>query len=110
MTSPIHSTLPVRARVARHLAQATKGATGQPLDNPARDVWIQETALSTALNTSYIADQISLFGIVVGIALLLSGFGFAILAIGGALRNPESAVKAVMTRRAGTHTPAATGV
>ena len=91
-------------------AQATKGAGGQPLDNPARDVWIQETALSTALNTSYMAEQISLFGIVVGIALLLSGFGFAILAIGGALRNPESAVKAVLTHRPAAHRPAATGV
>jgi hypothetical protein len=91
-------------------AQATKGAGGQPLDNPARDVWIQETALSTALNTSYMAEQISLFGIVVGIALLLSGFGFAILAIGGALRNPQSAVKTVLTHRPGAHTPAATGV
>ena len=91
-------------------AQATKGPGGQPLDNPARDVWIQETALSTALNTSYMAEQISLFGIVVGIALLLSGFGFAILAVGGALRNPESAVKAVLTHRPGAHTPAATSV
>ena len=90
-------------------AQATKGPGGQPLDNPARDVWIQETALTTALNTSYMADQISLFGIVVGIALLLSGFGFAILAIGGALRNPESAVKAVLARRTAAHTPV-TGV
>ena len=92
------------------LAQATKGSNGQPLDNPARNVWIQETALSTALNTSYMADQISLFGIVVGIALLLSGFGFAILAIGGALRNPDSALKAVQARRTVAHTPAATGV
>ncbi len=90
-------------------AQATKGAGGQPLDNPARDVWIQETALSTALNTSYMADQISLFGIVVGIALLLSGFGFAILAIGGALRNPDSAVKAALARRPAANAPAATG-
>ncbi len=65
---------------------------GQPVDNPARTVWIQETALSTALNTSYMADQISLFGIVVGIALLLSGIGFAILAVGGALRNPDSSL------------------
>jgi hypothetical protein len=36
------------------------------------------------------ASQLGLFGIVVGIALLLSGFGFAILAIGGALRNPQT--------------------
>jgi hypothetical protein len=35
---------------------------------------------------SYMADQLGNFGIVVGIALLLSGFGFVILAVGGALR------------------------
>ncbi len=68
---------------------------GQPVDNPARDVWINETALTTALNTSYMADQISLFGVVVGIALLLAGLGFAILSIGGALRNPDSALKSI---------------
>jgi hypothetical protein len=72
---------------------------GQPVDNPARTVWINETALATALNTSYMADQISLFGIVVGIALLLTGFGFAILAIGGALRTPDSALKLLIPRR-----------
>jgi hypothetical protein len=64
--------------------------TKQPVANGARDVWVTETALSTALNTSYMASQLALFGIVVGIALLLSGFGFAILAIGGALRTGES--------------------
>ena len=66
--------------------------TKQPVQNGARQVWITETALTTALNTSYMADQLGLFGIVVGVALLLSGFGFAILAVGGALRNPETAV------------------
>jgi hypothetical protein len=35
---------------------------------------------------SYLADQLGTFGIVVGIALLLSGIGFVILAVGGALR------------------------
>jgi len=74
-------------------ANALKGPTGKPLENPARNVWIEETALSTALNTSYMASQTALFGIVVGIALLLSGIGFAILAIGGALRNQDTAVK-----------------
>jgi len=53
---------------------------GQPVDNPARDVWINETALATALNTSYMAERLSIFGIVVGIALLLSGIGFLVLA------------------------------
>jgi hypothetical protein len=66
--------------------------TKQPVANGARNVWIDETALTTALNTSYMASQLGLFGIVVGVALLLSGFGFAILAIGGALRNPETAI------------------
>jgi hypothetical protein len=66
---------------------------GKPVDNPARNVWINETALSTALNSSYMADRISLFGVVVGIALLLTGIGFAVLSIGGALRNPESVLR-----------------
>jgi multisubunit Na+/H+ antiporter MnhC subunit len=51
--------------------------------------------LTTALNASYMAAQLGLFAIVVGIALLLSGIGFAILAIGGALRNSETALKSL---------------
>jgi hypothetical protein len=66
--------------------------TKQPVENGARNVWVTETALSTALNTSYMAEQISLFGIAMGVALLLAGIGFAILAIGGALRNPDTAL------------------
>ena len=66
--------------------------TKQPVANGRRDLWVTETALSTALNTSYMAERISLFGIVMGVALLLAGIGFAILAIGGALRNPETAL------------------
>ena len=57
--------------------------THQPISNAARNVWVTETALSTALNTSYMADQLGNFGIVVGVALLLSGIGFLILALGG---------------------------
>lgn len=69
--------------------------TKQPVDNGRRNVWVTETALTTALNTSYMASQLALFGIVIGIALLLTGFGFAILAGLGALRNPETALKFV---------------
>ena len=54
--------------------------TKQPVANGARDLWVTETALTTALNTSYMADKLGLFGIVVGVALLLSGVGFVILA------------------------------
>jgi hypothetical protein len=81
-------------------AAAKKGANGQPVDNPARTVWINETALATALNAGYMADRIALFGIVVGIALLLTGIGFAILAAGGALRNREAPVGALGRRGA----------
>jgi hypothetical protein len=55
-------------------------ATKQPVANGARNLWVTETALTTALNTSYMADRLGLFGIVVGIALLLSGIGFIVLA------------------------------
>ena len=59
---------------------AAKDEEGQPVSNGARNTWITETALATALNVSYMAQQISVFGIVVGIALLLTGIGLVILA------------------------------
>jgi len=65
--------------------------TKQPVENGARNLWVTETALTTALNTSYMAQQLSLFGIVVGVALLLAGIGFGILALGGALESPRAA-------------------
>lgn len=86
---------------------------GKPVENPARNVWIEETALSTALNTSYVASQVGLFGVVVGIALLLSGIGFAVLSVGGALRNPDTALKFLRTpepKSGHGATPAPTGV
>ena len=46
-------------------AQALK-VNGQPQDNGARQVWITETALATALQSSYMASQLALFAIVVG--------------------------------------------
>jgi hypothetical protein len=61
-------------------AAAAKDASGNPISNGARNIWITETALSTALNVSYMAEQISIFSIVVGIALLLTGIGLVILA------------------------------
>lgn len=66
---------------------------GQPQDNAARNVWVTETALSGSLNMAYMAEQTALFGIVVGVALLLSGIGFGVLALGGTLSNAEPALK-----------------
>jgi F0F1-type ATP synthase membrane subunit c/vacuolar-type H+-ATPase subunit K len=90
----------------------TKALTsnGRPVDNAARNLWVTETALTTALNASYMASQTALFGIVVGVALLLSGIGFAILAVGGTLANAEPAVKLFGKRTpktAGTPVPTA---
>ena len=84
---------------------AAKDSTGQPVANAARNIWVTETALTTALNTSYMAAQLSVFGIVVGIALLLTGIGLMVLALavlGG--RFGEEAVKP-----AGITTKVATG-
>jgi hypothetical protein len=75
----------------------TDPATGKPAANGARNVWVTETALSTALNTSYMATQLSLFSLVVGIALILAGIGFVVLAL-AAIRErtttPEASVAA----------------
>jgi uncharacterized membrane protein YidH (DUF202 family) len=54
--------------------------TGQPVENGLRNLWVTETALTNALNTSFFAEQVAMFGIVVGIALVLVGIGLAILA------------------------------
>ena len=80
---------------------ALKDSKGQPVANAARDTWITETALTTALNVSYMAEQLALFGIVVGVALLLAGIGFVVLAIGGTMRNPEPALQLSLHRKAG---------
>jgi hypothetical protein len=71
--------------------EAATTPDGRPVENGLRNLWVTETALATALNMSFMAEQLSLFGIVVGVALLLSGIGFIILALGGALRRREPA-------------------
>jgi hypothetical protein len=72
-------------------AAAQKDADGNPVSNGARNIWVTETALSTALYTSFLAEGTALFGIVVGIALILAGIGFIVLALGGALRRSRTA-------------------
>ena len=55
--------------------------TGEPVANPERNIWVTATALSTALNTAYFAESVSVFAIVMGFALLLTGIGFFVLTI-----------------------------
>jgi hypothetical protein len=78
------------AQLPRYATQDGKGTDdvkaaltnhGQPVNNPLRDLWTQEFALTTALNTSYFAEQVSMFSLVMGIALLLSGVGFLVLTL-----------------------------
>ena len=61
-------------------AAAAKDEGGQPVANGARNTWVTETALTTALNMSYMAERLAVFGLVVGVALLLTGIGLVILA------------------------------
>ncbi|HEY7732425.1 MAG TPA: hypothetical protein VH950_16210 [Gaiellaceae bacterium] len=62
-------------------AAAAKDANGEPIPNGARNIWVTETALTTALNLGYMAEMLSIFSVVVGIALLLTGIGLVILAL-----------------------------
>jgi hypothetical protein len=55
--------------------------TKQPVQNQARQIWVTETALTTALNTAFFAESVATFAIVMGFALLLSGVGFGILTL-----------------------------
>ena len=66
-------------------ALAAKTADGQPVENGLRNLWVTETALTTALNTAFFAERVAVFSIVMGAALLLTGIGFLVLTLGGAL-------------------------
>jgi hypothetical protein len=62
-------------------AAAIDPKSKKPVENPLRNLWVTETALTTALNTAYFAESVSVFAIVMGFALLLTGIGFLILTI-----------------------------
>jgi hypothetical protein len=83
----------VYAQMARYLdkngkptddakAAAIDPKTSKPVENGARNIWVNETALSTALNTSYFAESVALFSVVMGVALLLTGIGLLVLTVG----------------------------
>jgi hypothetical protein len=63
-------------------AAAIDPKTTKPVDNGARNIWINETALSTALNTGYFAENVALFSIIMGFALILTGLGLLVLTLG----------------------------
>ena len=49
-----------------------------------------ETALAGALNMAFLGERVALFGIVMGAALLLTGIGFLVLTLGGAVQHAPS--------------------
>lgn len=57
--------------------RAVRGPDGEPYDHPGHTLWVTQTAMSTALNMSYMAEQVSLFGIAVGAGFLLVGLALA---------------------------------
>ena len=62
-------------------AAAVDAQSGEPQSNPQREIWVTSTALSTALNTSYFAENVANFAIVMGVALLLIGIGFLVVTV-----------------------------
>ena len=76
-------------------AAAKDPKTGQPVANGARNLWVTETALTTALTMAYMGERLAVFGMVMGVALLLTGIGFLVLTLGGALRRNEAEAQTV---------------
>jgi hypothetical protein len=78
-------------------AAAAKDENGEPISNGARNIWITETALATALDMGFMSEMLSIFSVVVGIALLLTGIGLVILAAAVFGRWPTTAQAALPT-------------
>src|SRR5688572_13511213 len=62
-------------------AAAKDPKSGEPVENPARNIWISSTAFQTALNTAYFAESVATFVVAMGAALLLIGIGFLVLTV-----------------------------
>jgi hypothetical protein len=60
---------------------AVDSKSGKPVDNPLRNLWVTETALTTALHSSYFAESVATFAMVMGFALMLTGAGFLVLTV-----------------------------
>jgi hypothetical protein len=62
-------------------AAAVDPKSGKPVENPLRNLWVTETALTTALHSSYFAESVATFAIVMGFALMITGGGFLVLTL-----------------------------
>jgi hypothetical protein len=83
---------------------AAQDENGEPISNGARNIWVTETALATALDMGFMSEMLSIFSVIVGIALLLTGIGLVILskAVFGRPRPAgEASSRAVVPERTG---------
>lgn len=78
-------------------AAAVDPKTGEAVTNPARNIWVTETALATALNTSFFAESVATWSIVIGFVLLLAGIGFLVLTLRLPWRDEEATAAAKAT-------------
>lgn len=60
---------------------AVDAKSGKPVDNPLRNLWVTETALTTALHSAYFAESVATFAIIMGFALMITGGGFLVLTL-----------------------------
>jgi hypothetical protein len=76
--------------------------SGKPVDNPVRNLWVTETALTTALHSSYFAESVATFAMVMGLALMITGAGFLVLTLRvlRVLGKEEDAEPAVASKEA----------
>jgi len=86
--------------------EAAKNEAGAPVANAVRNQWVTATALSTSLNTAYFAEQVGLFSMVMGFALLLTGIGFAVLTLGALWVHKEDVASDPAAAKAGQTTTA----
>ena len=60
--------------------------TGQPVTNPARDLWITQRSLATGLELAFVGEQVALFAVATGILFAIIGIGLIVmLTVGGVL-------------------------
>ena len=77
---------------------AVSPETGKPVENGARNIWVTETALATALQTSFFAESVATFAIVMGVAMLLIGIGFLVMVYRLPWETSEAGEAAATTR------------
>jgi hypothetical protein len=60
--------------------------TGRPVENGARNLWVNQRALATGLELAFVGEQVSLFSIATGALFVVIGIGLLVmLTVGGVL-------------------------